>query len=114
MRALALKFRTVLAIAAAVVTGAGVTGGIATTAGATTARSAASAAGPTEPGGTLSYAFPLSGLGALGAKGARIGGLSCASPGNCAAVGSYDVGGGLPFTADEVAGIWQRPGRARD
>ena len=107
MRALPLKFRTVLAIAAIVVTGAGVTGGIATTAGATTARSAASAAEPTEPGGTLSSAFPLGGLGALGAKGARIGGLSCASPGNCAAVGSYDVGGGLPFTADEVAGVWQ-------
>ena len=40
---------------------------------------------------------------------ALVRGVSCSSPGNCSVIGTYrDIGSReLPFTADEVAGVWQ-------
>src|SRR5690242_21298874 len=65
---------------------------------------AASAAAP-----QLSAAWPVPGLNALNAGGnARVDSVSCATPGNCAAVGAYTDANGnlLPFVADEKNGTW--------
>ena len=65
---------------------------------------AASAAAP-----QLSAARPVPGLNALNAGGnAKVSSVACATPGNCAAVGSYTDANGnlLPFVADEKNGTW--------
>jgi hypothetical protein len=64
----------------------------------------ASAAAP-----QLTAARSIPGLNALNAGGnARVSSMSCATPGNCAAVGSYTDADGnlLPFVADEKNGTW--------
>jgi hypothetical protein len=57
----------------------------------------------------LSAARPVPGLNALNAGGtAKVNSVSCATPGNCTAVGSYTDADGnlLPFVADEKNGTW--------
>jgi Bacterial Ig-like domain (group 3) len=57
----------------------------------------------------LSAARSIPGLNALNAGGnAKVSSVACATPGNCAAVGSYTDASGnlLPFVADEKNGTW--------
>ena len=57
----------------------------------------------------LTAARAIPGLNALNAGGnAKVSSVSCATPGNCSAVGSYTDAGGnlLPFVADEKNGTW--------
>ena len=58
-----------------------------------------------EKNGTWGAARPVPGLAALSAGYTSVNSVSCATPGNCAAEGEYDGGGGA-FVADEVNGAW--------
>jgi hypothetical protein len=73
---------------------------------------AAGAAAANPPSGHWGPArvIPLAGLGAAG--GGRIEAMSCASPGNCTAGGTYlDHGGNRQvFVVSEVHGAWGKPG----
>jgi hypothetical protein len=62
----------------------------------------------TEVSGTWGRAQPVAGLAALSAGRTSIGGVSCGSAGNCAAVGGYlDAGNELQaFAAAESGGTW--------
>jgi hypothetical protein len=69
----------------------------------------AAAAGPAHPGGTWGKAILIPGLAALDTGGdATVSAVSCASPGNCAAVGSYEDSRAnfQPFVVNEVGGVW--------
>ncbi len=75
----------------------------------------APATGPTEPGGTWGRAVDVPGLADLNTGGAAaIDWISCTSPGNCGAGGSYAIGAtktSQPFVVSEIGGAW---GRARE
>ena len=73
----------------------------------------ASATSAAASGGSWRQARAVPGLAALNKSGrAQIFSVSCATPGNCAAGGSYLAGGGQsqPFIVNERNGAW---GRAR-
>jgi hypothetical protein len=59
----------------------------------------------TEVDGTWQPAISVPGLAALHAQDAQFAGLSCGSPGNCAAVGFFNED--LPLAVSEVHGTWQ-------
>jgi hypothetical protein len=73
-----------------------------------------------EHGAAWSASRTLPGVNALGPLGSTVGALTCTSPGNCVAGGTYDPPGAAwhqVFVASEVRGAWQRavevPGTAR-
>jgi hypothetical protein len=59
----------------------------------------------TEVNGTWRPAISVPGLAALNAQDAQFAGVSCGSPGNCAAVGSFNEG--MPLAVSEVHGTWE-------
>ncbi len=59
----------------------------------------------TEVNGTWRPAISVPGLAALNAQDAQFAGVSCGSPGNCAAVGSFNEG--MPLAVSEVHGTWK-------
>ncbi|HEX3489661.1 MAG TPA: hypothetical protein VHU92_09960 [Streptosporangiaceae bacterium] len=59
----------------------------------------------TEVNGTWRAAISVPGLAALHAQDAQFASVSCASPGNCAAVGSFNED--LPLAVSEVHGTWE-------
>ncbi len=65
----------------------------------------------TETGGTPGRAEQVPGVAALNKAGfATVTGVTCASPGNCAAAGYYDPSNSQPhaFVVSEVSGSWRR------
>jgi len=59
----------------------------------------------TEVNGTWQPAISVPGLATLDARDAQLNSVSCGSPGNCAAVGSFNEQ--APFAVSEVDGTWQ-------
>ena len=110
-----MKFSMLAAAAAAVVAGAAVVGGTAS-AGALSATPAAHATLTTATPqaitgakqGAWGNAHAIPGLAALAVNGAAVNQVSCASAGNCTAVGDYQGGNKhwQPFVADEKNGTW--------
>jgi len=110
------KWGVALSVAAIAVASAGTVMGLSGPAGATVATGQVTAAGSTAPGGTWGPAQPVPGLAALAPHGstvisADINAISCATPGNCAAVGSYvvDTSGHnarVPLVVTETNGTW--------
>jgi hypothetical protein len=108
------KLGVALSVAALAVAGTWAAVGLSGPAGAAVATGQVTAGGSTGPGGTWGPAQPVAGLSALphtlGAT--RISAVSCATPGNCAAIGAYDqaVGSGgvsaEPFIVSEADGTW--------
>jgi len=73
-----------------------------------------------EDGAAWGASRTLPGVTALGPEGSTVDALTCTSPGNCVAAGTYDppaAGWHQVFVASEVKGAWQRaievPGTAR-
>jgi len=115
-----MRFKTKLGASLAAVTlvagGAWAAIGAGGPAGATDATGHVAAAGPTVPGGTWGSPQPVPGLSALVPSGYTPGGadiaaITCTTPGNCTAVGSYvatksGVGTTWPIVVTETAGTW--------
>jgi hypothetical protein len=59
----------------------------------------------TEVNGTWRPAISVPGLAALHARDAQLAGVSCGSPGDCAAVGSFNED--MPLAVSEVHGTWE-------
>lgn len=70
-------------------------------------------AGISSAGGTWGRARPVPGAAALNKGESQFTGLSCGSPGNCAAGGFYTDSAGheQPFVVSEVSGTWQKARR---
>ncbi len=70
------------------------------------------AASPATPGGTWSRAIAVPGVAQRNTGSvATVNAISCATPGNCVAVGVYDASttqwAQVPFVADERGGVWE-------